>query len=456
MSVVGRLRSGFRRWRRRKAARHKSDLREFVYLDEVSVYSLIASRLGPIATEFTQTEQSTLQDEISGSFGSNLGVSRAEVAAKALEVKKSSSQVLRKSVVQTTFKELYELEKEALAIRAIPPDLGAPSLSSLEDIGAVEKLIEAGWLVDPAKLKRGQLIEVEIELEAEAVFRVSSVVSAMLSIAKGSPEVFGTDVHSSLHQAEAINKILEKFLVGLIPVRGRLVDYEIIRVHDKDWLAHKALALGTLGTDAEARRPAYVVGVGEQSLFWKDIRRVLFSKSKHRAFCRLYEDGLQDSWTPVKLAEVLDAVVPNIGRTIDEAGKSALSLMTSRSASNAEDKRRARDRAAIVEYVNLLAVHYADGDVEGLVDETLLEEAGPLEKVSDRRACFKRVTKFLEARLSFECDPVVAAQYRTAALVSAGLGLDGKSSSLSQAQEGPAGEAGADGFLNAEFVAIYW
>jgi hypothetical protein len=47
----------FRQWRRRWAAKNeKGMLREFVYLDEVSVYSLIASRLGPIAAEFTDTQ----------------------------------------------------------------------------------------------------------------------------------------------------------------------------------------------------------------------------------------------------------------------------------------------------------------------------------------------------------------------------------------------------------------
>lgn len=46
----------YRRRRRQRAFRKHSDLREFIYLDDVSVFSLIASQLGPVATEFTNTE----------------------------------------------------------------------------------------------------------------------------------------------------------------------------------------------------------------------------------------------------------------------------------------------------------------------------------------------------------------------------------------------------------------
>ena len=60
----------WRRWRAAGQNRH-TPLREFVYLDEVSVYSLIASRLGPIAAEFSETQTESLQDQsgVSGRLG---------------------------------------------------------------------------------------------------------------------------------------------------------------------------------------------------------------------------------------------------------------------------------------------------------------------------------------------------------------------------------------------------
>ena len=101
----------FRVWlrqRRRKLAlrKNKGSLREFIYLDEVSVYSLNASRLGAIASEFTETEKASLNVGVQNSFGAGVDI---------------GSQVVRKSIVQTTFKEFYDNETElnSFAIRPI-------------------------------------------------------------------------------------------------------------------------------------------------------------------------------------------------------------------------------------------------------------------------------------------------------------------------------------------------
>lgn len=58
MRLRGRVGAWVARRRRRRAARQLegAPLREFVYLDEVSVYSLVASRMGSVATEHTATE----------------------------------------------------------------------------------------------------------------------------------------------------------------------------------------------------------------------------------------------------------------------------------------------------------------------------------------------------------------------------------------------------------------
>src|SRR3712207_8144694 len=59
VNLITRLRIWFRRRRLKRAAKKQqvAPLREFVYLDEVSVYSLNASRLGSIAAEFRSEER---------------------------------------------------------------------------------------------------------------------------------------------------------------------------------------------------------------------------------------------------------------------------------------------------------------------------------------------------------------------------------------------------------------
>ncbi|MHB8464247.1 MAG: DUF6414 family protein [Acidimicrobiales bacterium] len=282
MSIGDRVRGWRRRQRRKKAAkRQNSALREFVYLDDVSVYSLIASRLGAIAAEFTETETASLQGELTSSVGAGVGVAKGEIASRTQATQTQGSQVLRKSIVQTTFKELYELEESALAMRpmddgAQPPKIG--NLAELEAAAGTSTL--DGWIVDTDELARGQLLEVEVELEAEAIFRVSAVLSSVLEIMQENLELFQADSYAELAQASAVNRVIEKLLVGLIPVRGRSVDFGVVELNHKEWLVHNGILSQLEEGDKPRSRPLYLVGVAEQSLFWKDIRRILGSAAR--------------------------------------------------------------------------------------------------------------------------------------------------------------------------------
>ena len=48
--------------------------------------------------------------------------------------------------------------------------------------------------------------------------------------------------------------------------------------------------LATIGLDGDSRIqpvPLHVVGVSEEALFWKDIKRVLFSRAEFFVMCRV-------------------------------------------------------------------------------------------------------------------------------------------------------------------------
>jgi hypothetical protein len=165
-----------RRRRRQRAFNRHPELREFVYLDDVSVFSLIASQLGPIATEFTNTEASSLQGEVSGTFGANIGIKKAEAGARLQTDQSQTSQVVRRSIIQNTFRELRDqLGNNALALEADGVDVDAATLSRLAGLNSVEQLRHAAHdaVVSEELLKRGKLIEVDVELEADPIFKVN-------------------------------------------------------------------------------------------------------------------------------------------------------------------------------------------------------------------------------------------------------------------------------------------
>lgn len=443
MKFATRFRVWLRRYRRKRAAtRSRAALREFVYLDEVSVFSLLASRLGPIATEFTENQRASLKADLGGIAGS------AE----------TGSQVLRKSTVQTSFKELYELERNSLALRPVDQRVRIPRVNDIQHAIAIKDvLIADGWMIDPKALRRGNLVEAEVQLEASDIFRVSSVLSTILEIIDENPAMFGVE-SANLTQGKAAGRVLDKLLVGLVPVTGVAVDYEVVAVENKEWIVHKSLLAAISDSNSLQPYPLYVVGVAEQSLFWKDVRRVLFSNARFRVLCRLAQDELKQSWTPVKLANILDLVKPGLGDQIDTLGSTVLASMVNASATDERADRKRLVENALIRYGILLAEHHnreisvLDISAAAIPSE---DQSINFDTLEGRRRAFNQVSTFLTGRFNIVFDPLVVAQYRAVALLEAGLDIRGKplpSDTATTALDNPSEKR----FLDSELVAIYW
>ncbi len=465
MSIRTRFRGWRRRNRRRRAAKTlAAPLREFVYLDEVSVYSLIASRLGPIATEFTDTESRSLRGEISSSLEGNAGVARGNVTSRAEAALTEGSQVVRKSIVQTTFRELVELEANSLRLRPMD-DQAVPKLGGVEVLAgdAVKSSQYEGWIVDPKDLNRGQMIEVEVALEADSIFRVSAVMTAILEMLQENVELFGVVNVAQLSQARSMNRVIEKLLTGLVPVRGRAVDYQVVEQHGRELLVHRALLEQLPISEKVNARPLFVVGVADQALFWKDIRRVLFSNFHFRVFCRIGQSGLRDDWTPVKLVDVLREIAPELSSQIGMLGEGALVAMGDAVAGKTHDAEQkvAKVHSALAAFAGLLNEHHGcplDEHTVAAVISSVAAGADPdaIDSVSRRRVLFGEIAQKIDELIDTETSKETAAQYRVAAIADIGLGLGG---TLVPAETDLALEPHSslrDRYLDTEIVAIYW
>lgn len=460
------LRARFRGWRlrrqRERAARKlAAPLREFVYLDDVSIYSLLASRLGAIATEFTETEVFSLNSEIGSSLGGSFGITKADLKSRIETGHTQGSQVLRKSIVQTTFKELYELESASLGLRPMSGETApdAPSLSTLG--GTLDSVEYEAWVIDPDRLLRGDLIEVEVELETESIFRVSAVITTILDIMQENLQLFGADNVSQITEIRSVGRVLESLLAGLVPIRGRLIDYGALEIGGREVLVHQDLLSELEIEQRAAVCPVFVVGVADRSLFWKDIRRVLFSGAKYRVFCRVSSSGLANEWRPVKLVDVLNEVHPSLGQQIGSIGDIALRAMEDAVAGSkaTEAQREGEQRAAIEKYATLLAGHHekelSTAAVDSLIAKTTHDQDW-LSTVDERRPVFSEITRHIDELMGVETSRETAAIYRVAALADIGLGLGGtlapNAAGASPRRASPRDER----FLDTEIIAIYW
>ena len=459
------MRERFRRWRlrsqRRRVLRREgtAPLREFVYLDKVSVFSLISSRLGPVATEFTATESRSLTGEVSGTGGVSTGPLNFGGAVRSEATRTRGTQVLRKATVQATFKELFDAVEKDLVIRRTAKK--APDARDLPDMElTLERGCTEGWAVRAGDLRRGQLAEIEVELEAEDIFRVGAVVGTFLDLFREMPEVVDLDVRERLREAISANALLGNLLAGLVPVRGRAVDLLTVQGSKEEWVVHrKGLEAWPEGSTMDVR-PLDVVAVAEESLFWKDIRQVVFSGSRYSLLCRIGRDGLHESWTPVKLVDVIRDFAPELAEQIGAAGQ-VLAARISRGAAGVSLDRdgRAKMYAALDRYGRALAGASGREWDSALVTEDLCPVVPNRSwtTVEEQRPPFETLTKRLQEALKIIPERNLMAELRHEALVSVGLVPLG-ASVVDPAKTEPAfGETGvAARLLDTEAIAIYW
>lgn len=455
----------FRTWRTRrrhqKAAkrRGKAGLREFVYLDDVSVYSLLASRKGTIPAQVTESESALMRGEVASSVGANAGVAKGEVSS-AMEVQQTTAaQVVRKALVQSTFKELLDLEGPTLPLKAGAKADGVPRPADASALQQLAASAPTPWIAPLADLRRGTLLELEVELEAESIFRMSAIMTAFFEILDQNPKLVDSASFSSLLDSFMVNQMLERLMVGLVPIRGRAVDYSHVTVGDQELAVHRRVLEGLSNSTDISVRPLFVVGVAERDLFWRDIRRVLFSHSRHTVLCRVSQSGAQSTWTPVKLVDVLKEVAPELGSSILEAGSVLDDAGEGDESLAVDDERRAAMSEALRHYGEELGRRNGAEDPGALLAELSLPtpaQAAAFETLEGRRAAFNEITEQLEARLEFKGDALDSAQLRAKSLADAGFAPDG-SFSVATARTADSDLSADDPrYLDTNIVAIYW
>ena len=302
----------FQAWRRHRRRNNDAEqmkkklpLREFVYLDAVSLHSLLVSQTDTIPEAITTTISRADEAElISGanvSAGSDLiGKAEAQSSARYQTSNSDSTQSSRKAVIQTLFKQLREqpLEFKLAA---------SEQVNALKDLAAV-KATSTNVSAAASTFVRGDLVEVEVVLAVDPVFKLGAMMNEWSAMADDYPAMFSS--HGTLgflRESEPIMKVLDRFLTGLIPIRATAMDYVVATLDEIEYVVHKN-ALANLDLET---RPLFVTGVTEHLGFWKDIRRVLFSDARFTMLCRVARDGLHDKWTPVKLADLFSDVAPD-------------------------------------------------------------------------------------------------------------------------------------------------
>lgn len=292
----------------------RSSLREFVYLDDVSLRSLLASQKGELTEQVTDLLSQADEAELAGTIGASNPIAKAELRSRYQATKSQGTQTSRKAVAQSLFRELRELDWIEIPLR-LDFDAVVP--------GSPDQLVASGGAVAVGDLRRGTLVEIEVELLADPIFRFSTIASELAELAQDFPELLDQPgAQEGFGLLVPGNRFLQRFLAGLVPVRARATSHGVVSVGGTDYV----VPLEHANAAGLATRPFFVVGVTEQSSYWRDVRRVLFSGSQFTMLCRVGRDGLASKWEPVKLAEVLKEVLPTFPDLIADVGRTGLAM----------------------------------------------------------------------------------------------------------------------------------
>jgi hypothetical protein len=431
----------------------ESPLREFVYLDAVSLQSLLVSQNMTLLESVSQGFSTSNEAEASSSFSGDALVGKGEITARYQASNSNNLESSRKAVVQSLFKEFRELPLEFKLVKR------NESPSPFEDAASIPDLDGVTTVEPAARLKRGDLVEIEVQLAVDPVFKLAAMMTEWSAMADEYPQMFGTDsgILSFLRGSEPIMKVLERFLAGLIPIRATAVNHVVVEVSGNEYVVDKR-AVEDLDIQ---KRPLQVVGVTEQQSYWRDIRLVLFSDATFKVLGRIARDGIQQKWTPVKLADLFSDVAPDFADTINAIRSPSAADLNSPLPRNQQESAPA---AALRYYKEELLTKVdlnapLPPDIDSLLENLLPLGAGTV-RASEQRRAFDQVRDLIfadvpESPITAEED--LAARQR--ARQKAGLELfPSTAAGLSPVPaQAVTAQPDLDGrLIDMEVIAIYW
>lgn len=263
-------------------------LREFIYLDETSVVSLLASLEGEI-TESLITRSESVNRELGKS---NKGLSYKGTGYNRINesetLERSGSETIQKSVIQSRFDELYESRQNQLLL---------PSEEGLE----VEEVT------------RSEIIELDGYVNVAESYRVFKILEYMTNTFEDIEELQESIEDIPREELDAVSGFLSSLFGNQVPVKIEAANYRIVEGH----IQH----IHNLDS-AEEGKPISIVAYLNRDSLWDDPLTVFSDNTEFTIYGRVISNEVD--WTPLRLTRVLEDHFPDQARQVNMALKTAL------------------------------------------------------------------------------------------------------------------------------------
>lgn len=418
-------------------------LREFIYLDEVSLQSLLVSLHGELTEKKSITDSTSNTKNVGGNIDTNnLAPLKLGFTAQYQSGKSGATQTETKATVQSWFRELYETPN-ILGLQPLEDDAQTITVKSPADIIPGD---HPNYCIKSNELQRGVLIELKVLLATDPYFNIVTSISELYKLSENISDLNG---YFDIEWIE----LLQQLLAGLVPIKAKILDYRALKAGDDTYLVHEDKA--ELVEESAQKIKVNLVGVTELSAYWKDIRRVLFSHQEFRVLCRIGRSGLVQDWNPIKLFDLFGNVFPR--KDIDDL-QEKLRLFSHDSDAISVPEASNKMRLALEEYIKSSCKHagreIGSDEIEGIIKEVL---KGNFDEGSmgDRKVLYEKVDGEL-ASLKIDVPPDIRVTLRESSSEKAGLSHKLFTLASSEAKKVEEKSVAEELFIEAEIIAIYW
>ncbi|MFC4452089.1 DUF6414 family protein [Halorussus aquaticus] len=274
------------------------ELREFVYLDEISVRSLLASTgEGGIVSETVDEE---MRRRRSGSrVGGKLGAGPASVNSRVEEEREHQNTAIETrnyDLIQSKFTRLYKSDvvEKKLSLGQIPLEEAADEPFSG---------------LTTSNLQRGDIVELRVDLSANLLFRLYQTIDYFA-------DVFEDQIDS---ETEEMLELIESSLGNRIPVIGKAVDYKVVDGKEKTIKRSSQLS----DAEKENVEDLEVVTLLNLDGLWADPIQTLFSNDRFVLYCRV-EDVDLDRWYPLKVTRAINSLSEPTAKQLNQKFRQGL------------------------------------------------------------------------------------------------------------------------------------
>jgi len=375
--------------------------RQFIYLDDLSVESLLASKgEGGITSQVTKEKSNEESEELRGDIGGSIGGIGSKVSASKMQRNANrTASVNHFNLVQSQFTRLHNSDR--IKFRTLDKE------SNIEDV------------------ERGDILEIEANISVNKLYRTSKTFEYL-------DDLFPDEIGEN-HQIRSVMEKLSSLFEDSIPIVGKATSLDMAKN-------------GDIKENYDPDNPLTFVGNLKHELLWTDPANSLYGEEEFIVVCRVKAVKEDENTKSLKISEIIEPLMPKTADSFEEEMEKAVNAMETQ-ISEYDAINTNQGESFLAKYSQELQKRYVEiGKEENKkLLQTTLQESGEFNNQSEKqykKSLTEEFTDSYEEKTSTTIEPEERLEIREK--------IRTENSDANTETEG------SEKVVESEIIAIYW